>query len=80
MAPNERVEMMMLYVDAVAEFSEFSLDIAGVVVQGDGRSGLLINSQVMEEGEYVREDLVLKTVRAESAEFLYKGFVIVKNW
>ena len=76
----ERIEVVMLYVDAISEFSEFPLSIDGVVVQGDGRSGLLINGNVMEEGEYVSDELVLKTVRAESAEFLYKGFVIVKNW
>lgn len=76
----ERIEMLMLYVDAVSDFSAIPLDISGVVVQGDGRSGLLVNDRVMEEGEYVNDELVLKSVQAESAEFLFRGFVIVKNW
>ncbi len=76
----EKIEMMMMYVEAVTEFSALPLEIAGVVVQGDGRSGLLVNGQVMEEGEYVTDELVLRAVEAESAEFLFKGFVIVKNW
>ena len=76
----EEIEMLMLYVDAVTSFSALPLDIEGVVVQGDGRSGLLLNGSVMEEGDYVTDELVLSAVQPESAEFLYRGFVIVKSW
>ena len=76
----EKIEMLMLYVDAIAAFSQVPLKIAGVVVHGDGRSGLLVNGSVFEEGEYIDEDLVLSRVESESAEFLFRGFTIVKSW
>jgi hypothetical protein len=76
----ERIEMIMLCAETITEFSNLRLEIDGVVVNQEGRSGILVNGQVVEEGEYLSDDLVLKAVAAESAEFVYKGFVVVKSW
>ena len=51
-----------------------------VVVFDEGRSGLLVNGKVYEEGEYLEESLLLKNVGREHADFVFKGFVVRKKW
>ncbi|MGE0142944.1 MAG: type 4a pilus biogenesis protein PilO [Planctomycetota bacterium] len=62
------------------EFSDIPMKIEGVVVVADGRSGILINGRVFEEGEYLDNDLLVKTVGAEQADFVFKGFVLRRKW
>lgn len=75
-----RAMKLRLMIEAVVEFQEIPMDIAGVVVFEEGRSGLLVNGTVYEEGEYLEDDLLLKGVESESAEFVYKGFNLRKRW
>ena len=62
------------------EFSSLKLAIAGVCVNENGRSGLILNGEVMEEGDYVNDDLFIKAVGREQVEFVYKGFTLIKTW
>lgn len=67
-------------VQTIVEFSDIPMKIAGVVVFDEGRSGLLVNGKVYEEGEYLDENLLLKSVGREQADFVFKGFVVRKKW
>ncbi|MDA0373978.1 MAG: type 4a pilus biogenesis protein PilO [Planctomycetota bacterium] len=67
-------------VETLVEFGEIPMSIEGVVVFEEGRSGLLINGQVFEEGEYLDDDLLLKAVAKEQADFVFRGFVVRKKW
>jgi Tfp pilus assembly protein PilO len=62
------------------EFGQITLDITGVVVNGAGRSGLLINGDVYEEGDYLTDSLLLQRVGREEAEFVFKGFTVIKGY
>lgn len=70
-----------LYVRAgiAIEFSSQRLDISGVVVNEQGRSGLILNGSVYQEGDYISDDLLVKDVGSEQIEFVYKGFTLVKT-
>lgn len=62
------------------DFAQITLDITGVVVNGSGRSGLLINGDVYEEGDYLTDTLLLQRVGREEAEFIFRGFTVVKSF
>ena len=61
------------------EFSALALDISGVLVNDTGKSGVILNGTVYEEGEYVDNQLLIKAVGREKIEFVYKGFTVVKT-
>ncbi|MCC6670547.1 MAG: type 4a pilus biogenesis protein PilO [Planctomycetes bacterium] len=76
------VGVMQLYerTKAALEFSQLKLEIKGVAVSGNGRSGLILNGEVLQEGEYVNDNLLIKSVGREQVEFVFKGFTIVKTF
>jgi Tfp pilus assembly protein PilO len=67
-------------VQAIVEFAEIPMNIGGVVVFDEGRSGLMVNGKSYEEGEYLDDKLLLKAVAREHADFVFRGFVIRKKW
>jgi hypothetical protein len=62
------------------EFSGLKIQIGGVVVNDDGKSGLILNGSVFQEGDYVDPNLLIKSVAAEHVEFVFKGFTVMKTW
>ena len=82
--PRYRTVMSVRRLNAQAgiaiEFSQKKLDIKGVCVLSGGRSGMILNGQVVQEGDYLDDDLLLKSVGREQVEFVYKGFTLVKTW
>ncbi|HLQ37288.1 MAG TPA: type 4a pilus biogenesis protein PilO [Planctomycetota bacterium] len=75
------VQAMALHLKTVTaiEFTKLDLKIQGVLVNHDGRSGVLLNGEVYEEGEYVRDDLLVKQVREEQVQFVYRGLTLVRT-
>jgi Tfp pilus assembly protein PilO len=73
-------EVRELYVRAkiAREFSGQPMNITGVVVNEDGRSGLIVNGQVYMEGDFINDDLLVRGVAREQVEFVYKGFTLIK--
>lgn len=60
-------------------FKSLDLKITGLVVNRDGRSGILLNGEVYEEGEYVSDDLLVKMVEEEQVWFVYRGLTLVRT-
>lgn len=67
-------------IQAAREFNDIPMKIDGVVVVQSGRSGILVNGSVVEEGEYLEDNLLLKAVGPEQADFVYKGFLLRRKW
>ena len=62
------------------DFQALDLAIQGVVVSGSGgRSGVLLNGEVFEEGEYVQDDLLVKQVEEEQVWFVFRGLTLVRT-
>ncbi|MGC6486469.1 MAG: type 4a pilus biogenesis protein PilO [Planctomycetota bacterium] len=63
------------------DFKELDLQIQGLVVNGTGvgRSGVLLNGEVYEEGEYVQDDLLVKKVEQEQVWFVFRGLTLVRT-
>ncbi|MAD32422.1 MAG: hypothetical protein CMJ88_01495, partial [Planctomycetes bacterium] len=62
------------------DFKQLDLNVQGVVVNGDrGSSGILLNGEVFEEGEYVQDDLLVKRVEAEQIWFVFRGLTLVRT-
>lgn len=75
----EKLRDLYLRAGVALEFSTQRLDISGVLVNDHGRSGLILNGTVYQEGDYVSDDLLVKAVGREQIEFVYRGFTLVKT-
>ncbi len=74
------VRGLYLRAQVALEFAQKKLEIKGVCVTDDGRSGMILNGEVVQEGDYIDQDLFVKAVGREQVEFVYKGFTLVKTW
>ena len=61
------------------DFKALDLKIQGVVVNRGGRSGVLLNGETYEEGEYVSDDLLVKLVEEEQIWFVFRGLTLVRT-
>jgi len=61
------------------DFKRIDLNIQGVVVNGTGRSGMLLNGEVFEEGDYIADDLLVKRVEEEQVWFVFRGLTLVRT-
>jgi Tfp pilus assembly protein PilO len=61
------------------DFRALDLDIEGVVVDRSGRSGVLLNGEIYEEGEFVSEELLVKQVDEEKVWFVFRGLTLVRT-
>lgn len=61
------------------EFRAMDLRIQGVVVQKAGRSGVLLNGNSYEEGDYFSDDLLVKAIEEEQVWFVFKGLTLIRT-
>lgn len=61
------------------DFKSLDLKMQGVVVNHGGRSGVLLNGEVYEEGEYVTNELLVKRVEEEQVWFVFRGLTLVRT-
>jgi Tfp pilus assembly protein PilO len=61
------------------DFRGMDIKVQGVVVNRDGRSGVLLNGEVYEEGEYVSDELLVKLVEEEQIWFVFRGLTLVRT-
>ena len=59
------------------ELWELRGDVPNVVFSN---ANPVVNGKVYEEGEYLQDDLLLKAVQTESADFVFKGYSMRKKW
>ncbi|MBK8101149.1 MAG: hypothetical protein IPK26_29050 [Planctomycetes bacterium] len=74
-----RAKTLHLKATTAIEFQQLDLKVTGVLVNQDGRSGLLLNGEVFEEGEYVSDDLLVQKVEEESVRFVFRGLTLVRT-
>jgi hypothetical protein len=61
------------------DFKGLDLNVQGVVVNGAGSSGVLLNDEVFEEGDYIAADLLVKRVEEEQVWFVFRGLTLVRT-
>ena len=61
------------------DFKALDLKVQGVVVNGSGRSGVLLNGENYEEGDYIADDLLVKLVEEEQVWFVFRGLTLVRT-
>jgi hypothetical protein len=61
------------------DFKALDLKVQGIVVNPDGRSGVLLNGETYEEGEYVSDELLVKQVQEEQIWFVFRGLTLVRT-
>jgi len=61
------------------DFKGLNLSVQGVVVNGTGRSAVLLNGEVFEEGDYIADDLLVKLVEEEQVWFVFRGLTLVRT-
>lgn len=73
-------KVLHVRVKTAIDFSALDLKIQGVVVNHEGgRSGVLLNGNVFEEGEYVSDELMLRRVEEEQVWFVFRGLTLIKT-
>lgn len=75
------VDAKLLHNKAVTaiDFQNMDIRIQGVVVDRGGRSGVLLNDEVYEEGEFISEELLVKMVEEEQVWFVFRGLTLVRT-
>ncbi|MGE3172951.1 MAG: type 4a pilus biogenesis protein PilO [Planctomycetota bacterium] len=67
-------------VKTAIEFSSLDIRIQGVLVNHEGgRSGLLMNGETYEEGDYISDDLLLRRVEEEQVWFVFRGLTLIRT-
>lgn len=61
------------------DFRNLELKIQGVLVNHGGRSGVLLNNEVYEEGEYVSDELFVSKVEEEQIHFVFRGLTLIRT-
>ncbi len=61
------------------DFKGLDLRVQGIVVNRGGRSGVLLNGETYEEGDYVADDLMIKLVEEEQIWFVFRGLTLVRT-
>ena len=61
------------------DFKALDLKVQGIVVNPEGRSGVLLNGETYEEGEYVSDELLIKQVEEEQIWFVFRGLTLVRT-
>jgi Tfp pilus assembly protein PilO len=61
------------------DFKGLELTVQGIVVNPEGRSGVLLNGEVYEEGDYISEELLVKQVGEEQISFVFRGLTLVRT-
>ena len=61
------------------DFKTMDLKVQGVVVNRTGRSGVLLNGETYEEGDYVSDELLVKLVEEEQVWFVFRGLTLVRT-
>ena len=61
------------------DFKALDLNVQGVIVSGAGSSGVLLNGEVFEEGDYIADDLLVKMVEEEQVWFVFRGLTLVRT-
>jgi len=75
-----QAKALHLRVKTAMEFEKLDLQVQGILVNHNGgRSGLLLNGVVFEEGEYVSDDLMLSRVEEEQVWFVFRGLTLIRT-
>ena len=61
------------------DFKSMDLKVQGVVVNRTGKSGVLLNGETYEEGDYVSDELLVKLVEEEQVWFVFRGLTLVRT-
>jgi len=74
-----RAKEWQLKATTAIDFQGLDLQVQGVVVSHAGNSGVLLNGEVFEEGDYVQDDLLIKLVEEEQVWFVFRGLTLVRT-
>ncbi|GDY01034.1 hypothetical protein LBMAG49_03630 [Planctomycetota bacterium] len=71
---------MHIKVKTAIDFKNLELKIQGFIVNKEGgRSGILVNGSVFEEGEYLSDELMLRKVQEEQVYFVFRGLTLIRT-
>ncbi len=63
----------------LSDFEKLPIDIKGVAIMG-GTAVALINGKALGEGDSVNEHLVIRAIRSDEIEFIYKGVILIRRF
>ncbi|MCB9887696.1 MAG: type 4a pilus biogenesis protein PilO [Planctomycetes bacterium] len=74
-----KAKALQVKASTALDFRGMDLKLEGVVVNRGGRSGVLLNGEVYEEGDYIADDLLVKLVEEEQVWFVFRGLTLVRT-
>ncbi len=74
-----KAKQLQIKAATALDFRGMNLKLEGVVVNRGGRSGVLLNGEVYEEGDYISDELLVKMVEEEQVWFVFRGLTLVRT-
>lgn len=75
----ERLRTMALQSRVASEFQKLDLDISGRALMENAEPVVLIGGRTMREGDLLSNDLIIRTIREDEVEFIFRGVVLVRR-
>jgi hypothetical protein len=64
----------------VIDFEKVQLDVGGVVLIEGGAPIVMINGRSLSEGDLIGQDLIVRSIRRDEIEFIFRGIVFARRF
>ena len=76
----EKLRQLDAQAKDLAEFEKIPMKIKGVVIGENAPPAVLINDMVLGEGDPLAKDLIIRSIRPGSIEFLFRGMILERRF
>lgn len=62
------------------DFAALELDVGGIIMMDDRPPVILLNGRPLTEGDLVDQDLIIKSIKQDEVEFIFRGVILVRRF
>jgi Tfp pilus assembly protein PilO len=76
----DRIREMASMAQTVLDFQKIDIKVGGVAVGDDGISSVLLNGKSVGVGDMLDKDLLVRTIRPDEIEFVFRGIIFARRF
>jgi hypothetical protein len=76
----DRLREMAGQAQTVLDFQKIDIKVGGVAVGDDGISSVLINGKSVGVGDMLDKDLLVRAIRPDEIEFVFRGIIFARRF
>ena len=76
----DRLRQMAAQAQTVIEFQKIDLKVGGIAVGDGGISSVLINGKSVSVGDMLDQELLVRAIRADEIEFIFRGVIFARRF